>query len=82
MLNARVAEALETYLLSAGHETLRVDDTSGETDVPLAARVNMANEWGADYYISIHHNVGINGGNGGGTLVFVYPGTSGITTET
>ena len=82
VLNARVAEALETYLLSAGHETLRVDDTSGETDVPLAARVNMANEWGADYYISIHHNAGINGGNGGGTLVFVYPGTSGITTET
>ena len=30
VLNARVAEALEIYLLGAGHETLRVDDTSGE----------------------------------------------------
>ena len=30
VLNARVTEALETYLISARHETLRVDDTSGE----------------------------------------------------
>lgn len=82
VLNARVADALQTYLQSAGHTTLRVDDTSGNQDVSLATRVKIANEWKADYYVSIHHNAGINGGSGGGTIVFVYPGTSGKTTKT
>lgn len=82
VLNNRVADALGTYLQSAGHEILRVDDTSGNTDVSLAARVQKANQWNADYYASIHHNAGIDGGTGGGTIVFVYPGTSGITTRT
>lgn len=79
VLNNRVAVALETYLISAGHTTLRVDDRSGNTDVTLDIRTEMANEWKADYYISIHHNAGINGGMGGGTIVFVYPGIKGIT---
>lgn len=82
VLNNRAACVLETYLLSAGHETLRVDDTSGNTDVSLATRVKMANEWKADYYVSIHHNAGISGGIGGGTIVFVYPGTFGKTKKT
>lgn len=81
VLNDRVADALATYLKSAGHEILRVDDTDGSTDVSLATRVQKANEWKADYYAAIHHNAGINGGTGGGTIVFVYPGTSGITTK-
>ena len=81
VLNSRVADALGTYLISAGHEILRVDDISGNTDVSLDTRVQMANAWYADYYVSIHHNAGINGGTGGGTIVFVYPGTSGKTTQ-
>ncbi len=82
VLNDRVADALETYLLSAGHTTLRVDDISGNVDVSLATRVKMANEWKADYYVSIHHNAGIDGGTGGGTVVFAYPRTAGNTTKT
>lgn len=82
VLNARVAEALEVNLLSARHVTLRVDDTSGNKDVSLATRVKAANEWKADCYVSIYHNAGINGGTGGGTIIFVYPGTSGKTTKT
>jgi len=82
VLNDRVAKNLEDYMISAGHKIMRVDDTSGKEDVPLATRVKMANEWKADYYLSIHHNAGINGGNGGGTTVFVYPGTSGKTIST
>ena len=82
MLNNRVAVALETYLKSAGHEVMRVDDTDGSTDVSLASRVQKTNAWKADYFASIHHNAGINGGTGGGTIVFVYPGTSGTTTRT
>lgn len=81
VLNDRVANALEAYLNSAGHTTLRVDDISGNTDVPLATRVKLANDWKADYYAAIHHNAGMNGGAGGGTLVIVYPGTKGITTK-
>ena len=45
VLNDRVAHALETYLKSAGHEVMRVDDTDGSTDVSLAARVQKANAW-------------------------------------
>lgn len=82
VLNDRVADSLATYLKRAGHEILRVDDTDGSTDISLADRVQKANEWKADYYAAIHHNAGIHGGTGGGTIVFVYPGSSGITLET
>lgn len=81
VLNNRVSVALEEYLESAGHTVLRVDDRDGSTDVTLATRVGRANDWDADYFVSIHHNAGINGGSGGGTIVFVYPGTSGKTVE-
>lgn len=82
VLNNRVASALDAYLKGAGHETLRVDDTDGSTDVSLAERVRRAEAWGADYYISIHHNAGINGGSGGGTVMYKYNGTSGKTKTT
>lgn len=72
VLNDRVADALGTYLKSAGHEIMRVDDPDGSTDVSLAARVKKANDWKADFYVSIHHNAGINGGTGGGTCVYIY----------
>jgi N-acetylmuramoyl-L-alanine amidase len=35
---------------------LRTDDASGKTDVPLKTRTDKANSWGADIYISFHHN--------------------------
>lgn len=73
-LNNRVANALGEYLKSAGHTILRVDDADGSTDVPLADRVKKANNWGADAYVSVHHNAGINGGSGGGTVVYVGTG--------
>ena len=70
VLNDRVADALATYLKSAGHSVKRVDDTDGSTDMPLATRVKLANDWEADFYISVHHNAGVNGGSGGGTIVY------------
>lgn len=70
VLNDRVADSLASYLKSAGHTIKRVDDTDGSADISLANRVTVANKWGADFYISIHHNAGINGGSGGGTLVY------------
>lgn len=37
-------------------QILRVDDPTGKTDVPLKTRTDKANAWGADIYISFHHN--------------------------
>lgn len=37
-------------------QILRTDDPTGKTDVPLKTRTDKANSWGADYYISFHHN--------------------------
>lgn len=71
VLNDRVADALAAYLKSAGHTVKRVDDTSGNKDIALKKRVKAANEWEADFYISIHHNAGVKGGSGGGTIVYV-----------
>lgn len=72
VLNDRIADKLEKLLKAYKCEVLRVDDTTGLTDVSLANRVKKANNWGADIYISIHHNAGINGGSGGGTEVYYY----------
>lgn len=76
VLNDRVADALATYLQSAGHTVKRVDDTDGSTDISLANRVKAANAWGADFYCSVHHNAGVNGGSGGGLVVYTYTSPS------
>lgn len=82
VLNNRVARLVEELL--AGYEdveTLRVDDPDGKLDVTLATRVQRANKWGADIYISIHHNAGINGGSGGGIVVYCCPDASKTSVE-
>lgn len=72
-LNNRVADKLEKILAEYdGIAVLRVDDTNGTKDVALSDRTNKANAWGADFYLSIHHNAGINGGKGGGIVAFAY----------
>lgn len=71
VLNDRVSNELERLLKTADHEVKRVDDITGETNVSLADRVKTANNWDADFFISVHHNAGINGGSGGGTEVYV-----------
>lgn len=81
VLNDRVADALEVYLKSAGHTTKRMDDVTGEKLINIYQRADIANDWGADYYISIHHNGGINGGKGGGTVVYVCPGAGATTVK-
>lgn len=71
-LNDRVADYLTAMLDNYDCEYIRVDDPSGETFIDLAPRCDTANDWGANVYISIHHNGGINGGSGGGTVVYYY----------
>lgn len=82
VLNSRICDKIETLLKQyEGYEVLRVDDVTGETDVALKTRTDTANNWKADFYLSVHHNAGINGGSGGGPEVYVYTSPSAKTLE-
>ena len=72
-LNDRIVDKIEKRLQSYNCTVLRVNDTTGKVDTPRATRVRTANQANADIYISMHHNAGIEGGSGGGTVVFYYP---------
>lgn len=74
VLNDRIADKVEKLLAAnyTGYDLLRTDDTSGEKNITLTARTNAANNFKADFYLSIHHNAGINGGKGGGIVSIVY----------
>ena len=76
VLNDRIADAFaqaaEDYPEIC---LLRTDDPLGLETVPIAKRTAKANAWGADLYIDIHHNAGIDLGKGGGLTVFSYPGS-------
>ena len=72
-LNNRIADKIEKLLAAyEGVSVLRIDDTTGQNDLSLTERTNKANAWGADFYLAIHHNGGINGGTGGGIVAYVY----------
>lgn len=75
-LNDRVArffaEAAKNY---PEIRLLRTDDPAGQSFVDIPQRCAKANVWGADLYIDMHHNAGINGGSGGGVVAFSYPGS-------
>lgn len=75
-LNDRVARHVQERAAQyEGFRVLRVDDVTGKTDVCLADRCAKANAAGADFFLSLHHNGGINGGTGGGLVAFSYPGS-------
>lgn len=69
-LNDRIADKVEELLKAYECNVLRTDDTTGVKDVSLNSRVKSANSYGADMFISIHHNAGVNGGTGGGTVIY------------
>lgn len=71
-LNSRIARFLTELLTERGYRVYRADDVSGKTDVSLWNRVNLSNKVNADLYISIHHNAGLKGKQGGGTVVYYY----------
>ena len=76
-LNNRICDKIETLLADyEGIRVIRIDDTTGKNEITLAKRVAKANEWCADFYLSVHHNAGINGGKGGGIMAFVYNNAS------
>ena len=75
-LNDRVArhfaEAAQEY---EDVELLRTDDPTGENDPGLNARCQKANDFGADFALSIHHNAGANQTNAGGIEAYCYYGS-------
>jgi N-acetylmuramoyl-L-alanine amidase len=73
VLNSRICEKIEMLLKEyTGYDLLRLDDPTGKKDISLKVRTNSANNFGADFYLSIHHNAGVKGGSGGGVVNFVY----------
>ena len=81
-LNDRIADKVEKLLQGyTGWELIRTDDTTGKKEIGLTARTNAANNFKADFYLSIHHNAGINGGTGGGIVAFVYTTASAASVE-
>lgn len=80
-LNSRICNKITELLKSYdGYELLRTDDTTGKNDVPISTRTSNANKFNADFYLSIHHNAGVNGGSGGGVVAFRHP-NAGANTE-
>lgn len=81
-LNSRICDKIGALLKAyEGYELLRVDDTTGKTDVPVETRTANANKFNADFYLSMHHNAGIYGGSGGGVTAYVYPNVGKDTTS-
>ena len=71
---------LAAILRENGYETKlsrpqRTTQLGTSTATSLAARVNEANAWGADYFISLHTNSSVNP-QAGGTEILVYSLTS------
>lgn len=82
-LNDRVCDYVEEYLKDYdGYQLLRLDDSDdGKDVVSLSARVTAANSWSADFYLSVHHNAGMDGGTGGGIVAFSHPKSSKASVE-
>lgn len=77
VLNDRICDYVEQGLKEyADISILRVDDSDdGADDVELESRVKAANDFGADFYLSVHHDAGIKGGSGGGITAYSYKET-------
>ena len=81
-LNDRICDKIEQKLKAyEGYSLIRLDDTTGKTDVALKTRTDNANKFGADFYLSIHHNAGILGGKGGGVVAFTYTKVDKVTAD-
>lgn len=72
--NNKVAKSFANELsLYQGVASKRFDDPTGKRDVPLDERTDNAISWGADYYISFHHNANTaRWGNWTGVETFIY----------
>ena len=80
VINDRICDKVEKLLKAyEGYSLIRTDDTNGEKNISVEARVNAANNFKADIYISVHHNAGIKGGKGGGIVAYTYTKVDSVT---
>lgn len=71
-LNNRIVNYVEEGLKEyEGVTFLRLDDRTGQRDVPLKERVDKANRLNADIVISVHHDAGANLTTAGGITVYI-----------
>lgn len=71
-LNDRIMDKVQELLAGYDCAVIRTDDTTGAKDISLSARCAAANNAGAVVFVSMHHNAGLYGRRGGGTVAFHY----------
>ena len=69
----QISRRLRRRLLAAGHE-VKLTRSGDIDDDGLAWRAELANDWGADLFLSIHVN-GVASTTAHGTEVYYYPGS-------
>lgn len=73
VLNDRIADKVQKKLTAYdGYSLIRTDDTTGKKNIDLKARTNAANNFGADFYLSLHHNAAKEIFSGGGIVAYTY----------
>lgn len=73
-LNLAIARKLQSILTALGYNTVMTRDA--DVDVGLYDRAAIANEAGADIFVSIHCNAAENSPNFQGLYVYHYPGSA------
>lgn len=72
VLNDRVARYFAEEMSKYENVELhRMDDPKGVKEIDIEMRVANANTWGADFYLSIHHNAAGKVFSGGGAEVYI-----------
>ena len=73
VLNDRIVDKLEKILSEYSDiEVLRLDDTTGKKYISNDERARIANAWGANLYLAIHHNAANKIFNGGGIVAYIH----------
>jgi N-acetylmuramoyl-L-alanine amidase len=81
-LNSRICNKIEEKLKEYdGYQIIRLDDTSGKTDIALKTRTDKANEFGTDFYLAIHHNLGSKCSASGGVIAITYTNANAVTRD-
>jgi len=75
-ITLQIATSLRDILLNEYEDVSVMLSRTSDQTVSLSERTDAANNWGADYYLSIH----INSGGGTGFESYIYPGVGSPTT--
>jgi N-acetylmuramoyl-L-alanine amidase len=74
-----VSKMVELFSHYKDTAVLRLDDPTGNRDIPLQERAKRSNDWGANYHLDVHGNafgVGWNDAHGIETFSYKLSGTS------